>query len=696
MMRGHGHENEIETGTQPKGERPEQAQQDLLGRAAAEGRADVLGPAGLLGLQRLAGNAGVGALVDEDASPVIDVVNSGGGTPLDTETRADMESRFGQDFSDVRVHTDGAAHESATAVNANAYTVGSNIVFQRGKYDPSSGSGKHTLAHELTHVVQQRNGPVDGTDAGGGVKVSDPSDRFEREAVANADRVMSNPEVNKETGAPPLSPRTVTQIQRTAGNGAANSLVRTQPGGGRQPGKVGEDSPAFRAGEQALSLQRTGPVVQRAGDISTKKWAEETNGRIERVQDALTSAKKTVSADGRKAVTAIRATQTTYDAFEKKYDHAMDNFKSGVESAQAKEKEMRDNISFVAGVVFGYVSPFWSGLKGAFDGQVSKIASTAKLAGSLGLITKDGKNANDKKDAGGESDKHVGPSEKVNWKELLNTTITSFESTLQQNESLEAMAEDCIKSVRFLRSVAVGTFAGSEPQSSAEGAKSAKMADQADKIIAALSSFDATQISGPAEEFQKKASDELEKKTVNELEQNIAIKWMSSLTGAQLDEIDTAEDYLKMIGLIDKEGNRLNYDTGAITTDLDERIIQMLARVENAAMAHVGQTAEWLGGKPFGESVGGRIRDGEGHSWNASATKETSEQGGGYVQIISYSIRKLSGEYDSWEWELPAGFRETQEMLYQNVTFRVVPSGPTGGGGHVPEGEEGPAIGPGR
>ena len=47
------------------------------------------------------------------------------------------------------------------------------------------------IAHELTHVVQQRNGPVDGADAGGGVKVSDPSDRFERAAVANADRLMS-------------------------------------------------------------------------------------------------------------------------------------------------------------------------------------------------------------------------------------------------------------------------------------------------------------------------------------------------------------------------------------------------------------------------------------------------------------------------------------------------------------------------
>jgi Domain of unknown function (DUF4157) len=193
-MRGRSHDQEFDTGLRPRGDRIERDDHDLLGRAAAAGRTDVLGSAGLLGLQRTAGNAGVGALVDEERSPVHDVIHSGGGAPLDTETRADMESRFGgQDFGDVRVHTGGAAHESARSVNAQAYTVGSNIVFQRDKYDPSSDAGRHMLAHELTHVVQQRNGPVDGTDAGGGVKVSDPSDRFEREAVANADRLMSAP-----------------------------------------------------------------------------------------------------------------------------------------------------------------------------------------------------------------------------------------------------------------------------------------------------------------------------------------------------------------------------------------------------------------------------------------------------------------------------------------------------------------------
>jgi hypothetical protein len=104
-----------------------------------------------------------------------------------------MEARLGHDFSDVRVHDDARAHDSAVAVNAHAYTVGSDVVFQRDRYDPRSDAGRLTLAHELTHVVQQRSGPVDGTPAPGGVRISDPGDRFEREAAANAERVMSQP-----------------------------------------------------------------------------------------------------------------------------------------------------------------------------------------------------------------------------------------------------------------------------------------------------------------------------------------------------------------------------------------------------------------------------------------------------------------------------------------------------------------------
>lgn len=189
-MRTHDSDHTSDNELRPKASRLEEPESALAMRAALSGRLDVAGPAGLAGIQRAVGNAGAAALVEEDRSAVHDVIDSGG-TPMAPEVRADMEGRFGQDFGDVRIHSDGAAHESAKSVNAQAYTVGTNIVFQRDKYDPSSDGGRHMLAHELTHVVQQRNGPVDGTDVGGGVKISDPSDRFERDAVANADRVMA-------------------------------------------------------------------------------------------------------------------------------------------------------------------------------------------------------------------------------------------------------------------------------------------------------------------------------------------------------------------------------------------------------------------------------------------------------------------------------------------------------------------------
>jgi hypothetical protein len=79
----------------------------------------------------------------------------GAGQPLDPATRADLEPRFGHDFSRVRVHTDGAAVASAEALAARAYTAGSHIVFGAGEYAPASPAGRRLLAHELTHVAQQ-------------------------------------------------------------------------------------------------------------------------------------------------------------------------------------------------------------------------------------------------------------------------------------------------------------------------------------------------------------------------------------------------------------------------------------------------------------------------------------------------------------------------------------------------------------
>ena len=80
------------------------------------------------------------------------------GQPLPTFTRAFFESRFGWDFSSVRVHTDRDAHRSARGLNARAFTLGNNIVFGSGQYAPHSYTGKKLIAHELTHTLQQAQG----------------------------------------------------------------------------------------------------------------------------------------------------------------------------------------------------------------------------------------------------------------------------------------------------------------------------------------------------------------------------------------------------------------------------------------------------------------------------------------------------------------------------------------------------------
>lgn len=91
----------------------------------------------------------------QSTSAGVDQALSSSGRPLEQVLRQEMEQLFGHDFSRVRVHTDSAAARSAIAVDGEAYTVGSHIVFGDGKFSPATRCGKHLLAHELTHVVQQ-------------------------------------------------------------------------------------------------------------------------------------------------------------------------------------------------------------------------------------------------------------------------------------------------------------------------------------------------------------------------------------------------------------------------------------------------------------------------------------------------------------------------------------------------------------
>jgi hypothetical protein len=146
-------------------------------------------------LQQTAGNRAVAQLIStglpsEDPGAALQLGLASPGASLPADLQREIGGALGADLSTVRVHTGSDANDSARDLGARAYTVGEDVVLGDDVGSASSDDGKRTLAHELTHVVQQRSGPVDGTDVGGGVSVSDPSDRFEQEATATADAVM--------------------------------------------------------------------------------------------------------------------------------------------------------------------------------------------------------------------------------------------------------------------------------------------------------------------------------------------------------------------------------------------------------------------------------------------------------------------------------------------------------------------------
>lgn len=156
------------------------------------------------GLQRTAGNravtgllrdsatwqpsdgSGVGAPRHRPPEAQPPVARAAEGEPLDADTRRRMEAGLGHDFSGVRVHHDEPAAHSAMALGADAYTIGSDIVFAPGGYDPASPWGWHMLAHELGHVVQQQGRVVA---PGEPPLIAGSDDTLEQNADRAADRV---------------------------------------------------------------------------------------------------------------------------------------------------------------------------------------------------------------------------------------------------------------------------------------------------------------------------------------------------------------------------------------------------------------------------------------------------------------------------------------------------------------------------
>ena len=155
-------------------------------------------------LQRRAASSVAGTV----APPIVHEVLRSPGKPLDTGARSFFETRFGHDFGSVRVHADAKASQSARAVNAEAYTVGSGMVFASGRYAPASPDGRKLLAHELTHVMQQS--AETGSSANlSSLEIGPENDSAEKQAESFAQRITGSRDF-----ASPLHHSAGTKLQR--------------------------------------------------------------------------------------------------------------------------------------------------------------------------------------------------------------------------------------------------------------------------------------------------------------------------------------------------------------------------------------------------------------------------------------------------------------------------------------------------
>lgn len=158
-------------------------------------------------------------IVPEAQSGITDVLNSTG-QPLPTKARSFFESRFGRDFSNVKIHTNSLAARSADSINALAYTSGNNIAFNQNQFSPDTETGIKLLAHELTHVVQQGHATVSQN------SITNASSSFVQRTPTSGSTTSPGTMPPMTTGNATVTPATEADVRQTV-NEATEMLVRS-------------------------------------------------------------------------------------------------------------------------------------------------------------------------------------------------------------------------------------------------------------------------------------------------------------------------------------------------------------------------------------------------------------------------------------------------------------------------------------
>jgi hypothetical protein len=190
--------------------------------------------------RQAAGSAHAPAGIPESVTTAMAAAS--GGQPLPTVLREQMESRFGRSFESVRVFTDLRAADATRSAQARAFTSGDRIYFANGEYQPQSEPGRELIAHELTHVVQQRSGRV------ALVEIGSPDDALEHEASAAATAVIRNDRPNIAT------PDTAHALRRSTPPSVQRKPDPAPTGGTAEPQSAAPDADLVAEREQAGSI----------------------------------------------------------------------------------------------------------------------------------------------------------------------------------------------------------------------------------------------------------------------------------------------------------------------------------------------------------------------------------------------------------------------------------------------------------
>jgi hypothetical protein len=186
--------------------------------------------------------------VEAGAGAAVATASGSSGSALPSAVMRKFESSLGADLSAVRVHTGAESQNAAQAVGAKAYTMGQDIHFGAGQYDPSSGPGEHLLAHEVAHTVQQGGGTPSRQNK---LEVSTPFDPAEHEADRAADAMVAGRSASVSFGS-----GVARKVMREASEGEAGGAG----GDAKPPGAVaaGEQSGTFHVGEVKLPEGKAG------------------------------------------------------------------------------------------------------------------------------------------------------------------------------------------------------------------------------------------------------------------------------------------------------------------------------------------------------------------------------------------------------------------------------------------------------